>query len=115
MLQAICFALWMKGDIQINYPCFSHPTFKRLIALDLSYISSLYLFIYLSIQPLCFNPDSLYFAFCYKVVVARTYQCSALSAHFDLPLKGSPCCAHRKLLPAMDPTLAIFKECIQLS
>lgn len=69
--KALCLALWMKSDIQINYPClalpcFSHPAFKRLIVLDLSYISSLHLFIY---STLCFNSDSLYFAFHYKVVV----------------------------------------------
>lgn len=44
----------------------------------------------------------------------KTYQCSVLSAHFNLALKRSPSRAHRKLLPAVDAALAIFQEGIQL-
>lgn len=45
----------------------------------------------------------------------KTYQCSGVRTHLDLPFKWSPGRSHRKLPSAVDPTLAIFKERIQFS
>lgn len=50
----------------------------------------------------------------HRCTKTRTYQRGAVCAHLDLPLEGSPRRPHGKLLPTVDPTLAIFEEGVQL-
>ena len=48
-------------------------------------------------------------------IKSMTYHAAAIDVHLDLPVERSPRGSHRELLAAVDPTLPILVERIQLS
>lgn len=105
-------AMRMRSEVKINSPNLALPyqfTFKAQkvtpwLSLDVhqAIITTFCILLWILSQSLVHSSAH------QSKQTNKTYQCSALSAHFNLALKRSPCRAHRKLLPAVDATLAIF-------